>query len=147
MSPAQILYHKYLTLAAEVNHPPVCFAEWLALCEWLVPVSSPRGFPIPWTPIDTGMATRRKPRRPGEDEQLVDARNSQLFVGELRLDGGVSPVRRQTLAISEKYPLNARVCRGPCKQFLPISRFSKQGKGHRSICKTCDNARRTRKTA
>ena len=142
MSPEEILYHRYLTLCAEVGHPPVPFAGWLLLLEE-VPWKFPMGFPLSKKPIDTGAAAYRKPKRP-DAEVLADvlASRPRLFIGELRPDGSIVPVRREPEVRTEKTPLTARTCRGACQQYLPIERFSKQGRGYRAVCKKCDNARR-----
>ena len=70
MSPPEFLYHRYVTLCAEVNHRPVPFASWLLLLEE-VPCRDPMGFPLSRKPIDTGAAAYRKPKRP-DAEVLAD---------------------------------------------------------------------------
>jgi hypothetical protein len=49
-------------------------------------------------------------------------------------------VRREVGTTSEN---TARTCK-KCLEYLPISRFSKQGKSTRAVCKSCDSARRVR---
>jgi hypothetical protein len=144
VTPVELLYHKYLTLCAEVSHKPVPFAGWVLLLDE-VPLTYPMGFPLSKRPLDVGMAARKKPRQPGKDEQLADVHKLRLFIGELQPDGSVAPVRRQTESIAKETSLLARTCRGACQQFLPIDRFTKQGRGHRSVCRKCDNHRRRHK--
>jgi hypothetical protein len=145
VTPAEVMYHKYLTVVAEANCSPLPFIEWCDLCNYLVPVRFPMGFPLSSKPIDTGHAAFRKPRKPEDDRQReADVRANRLFVGELRPDGSVAPVRRPSAPIYGKSHLTARTCRA-CTEFLPAERFSKQGKGRRSICKACDNKRRRSK--
>ena len=52
-------------------------------------------------------------------------------------------VRRQTTPISRRdlSPLTARTC-NKCRSVRPIQCFARQGKGHRAVCKECDNQRR-----
>ena len=137
---AEHLFHRYLTLCADVGRKALPFIEWSALCEYLVPVTNPPGFPIPKKSIDTDVALRHKPRRT-DDAIIADIRENHFRIGELQTNGGLQGVRRRTRPNSEKGILLARVCRA-CRQFLPLARYSRQGKGHRAICKPCDGARR-----
>jgi hypothetical protein len=82
-----------------------------------------------------------RPYRP-DDTLRADCHKAGLFVGELRPDGSVNIVRHQPGACSGGgHKLLFRVCRA-CGEFLPITRYSKQGKSIRAVCKVCDNARR-----
>jgi len=88
---------------------------------------------------DGAWAKRKRPRR-SDDAQRAGVLG--LFIGELRPDGSVVPVRHQELAREKRTLLTARVCRA-CLQFLPASQFSRHGnKTTRTTCKKCDNARR-----
>ena len=124
MTPAEVLYHKYLTVVAEANHSPLPFIQWCDL-GYLVPVRYPMGFPLGRKPIDTGSASRRKPRITKQAELEADVRAEGWTVRR------ISPIGEKSLFL----------CRA-CTSYLPDAQFSKQGKYRRSICKACDNKRR-----
>jgi hypothetical protein len=140
MNTPRLLYDKYLTLCAEVDHRPLPLIEWLTLFDYLLPdkfLFRANG-PFP----RTGRNTER-------DTNTARAKADKLRIGRLTKRGGVDPepfvvqsenagVRREVGSTSRN---TARTCK-KCREYLPATRFAKQGKSTRAICKQCDNSRR-----
>src|SRR5215470_3661199 len=63
---------------------------------------------------DGAWTARKRPHR-SDDAQRAGVLG--LFIGELRPDGSIAPVRHKDEAIVKR-TLTTRVCRGTCQQFL-----------------------------